>query len=259
MRVLFIGDIYGRPGRAAIHEMVPRLRVEHSLDVVVANCENSAAGKGVTPKIAREFLDGGIDILTGGNHIWQYREIIPYLAEEPRLIRPANYPDAPGVGAAVHTLPNGRTLGVIQVEGRVFMRSLECPFKAIDVLLDEMQDVNAILVDVHAEATSEKQALGWYLDGRVAGVFGTHTHVQTADERILPMGTAFITDAGMTGPYNSVIGMKVVNAIEGFRTQRRPHHEVASGNTWLCGVVVEIDDRSGKAKDIQRIKEVMND
>ena len=128
-----------------------------------------------------------------------------------------------------------------------------------DVLLDELQDVNAILVDVHAEATSEKQALGWYLDGKVAGVFGTHTHVQTADERILPMGTAFITDAGMTGPYNSVIGMKVVNAIEGFRTQRRPHHEVASGNTWLCGVVVEIDDRSGKAKDIQRIKEVMND
>lgn len=259
MKVLFIGDIYGRPGRGAVMKCVPRLRDELNLDVVVANCENAASGKGVTPKIALELLNAGVDVLTGGNHIWQYREIIPFIDEDNRLIRPANYPDAPGVGATVHTLESGRTLGVIQVEGRVFMRNLECPFKAVDSLVEEMSDASAIIVDFHAEATSEKQALGWHLDGRVAGVFGTHTHVQTADERILPFGTAFITDAGMTGPYDSVIGMKTTNAIEGFRTQRRPRHEVASSNTWLCGVVIDIDDRSGRATKIERIKEVMDD
>ena len=211
--------------------------------------ENSAAGKGVTPKIASEFLNGGVDILTGGNHIWQYREIIPFLAEEPRLIRPANYPDAPGVGAAVHCLESGRTLGVIQVEGRVFMRNLECPFKAIDTLLEQMQDVNAILVDVHAEATSEKQALGWYLDGRVAGVFGTHTHVQTADERILPMGTAFITDAGMTGPYNSVIGMNRDNSLKKFfKDSSAKKHYPALGEATISGLMVNADDETGFSK-----------
>ena len=258
MRVLFIGDIYGSSGRSAVHELVPKLRAEHELDVVVANCENAAAGKGVTPELASGFLEGGVDILTGGNHIWRYKEIVPFIKENSRLIRPANYPKAPGAGATVHTLESGRTLGVIQVEGRVFMRNLDCPFMVVDRLVEEMQDVNAIIVDFHAEATSEKQALGWHLDGRVAGVFGTHTHVQTADERILPQGTAFITDAGMTGPYDSVIGMKTTNAIEGFRTQRRFRHEVAKGNTWLCGVVVHIDDRSGKATAIKRIKEVMH-
>ena len=232
MRVLFIGDIYGKPGRRAVREHAPSLRKRHQRDAVVANCENAASGKGVTPEIARSLLGCGVDVLTGGNHIWQYRDIIPFLEESPQLIRPANYPEAPGVGITSVTLPGGELLVVMQVEGRVF---------------------------IHAEATSEKQALGWHLDGRVSAVLGTHTHVPTADERILPGGTAFQTDTGMTGPYDSVIGMKAEAALSGFLTQRRSRHQVATGNTWLCGAVIEIDPRTGKSISIERIKEVMDD
>ena len=258
MRVLFIGDIYGKPGRRAIAEKVPVLRELHKLDVVVANCENAASGKGITPKLAGTLIESGVDVLTGGNHIWQYREIIPFLEESTRLIRPANYPDAPGVGVTTFSASNGEVLAVLQVEGRVFMRNLECPFRTVDRILEDLGEVNGILVDVHAEATAEKQALGWYLAGRVSAVLGTHTHVPTADERILPGGTAFMTDVGMTGPYDSVIGMKVESAIDGFLTQRRGRHLVASGNPWLCGAVVDIDPLTGKALSILRIKEVID-
>jgi hypothetical protein len=184
--------------------------------------------------------------------------VIPFLEESKRLIRPANYPNAPGVGVTTFTLPGGEVLAVMQVEGRVFMRNLECPFRTLDHLLGELGEVNGVLVDVHAEATAEKQALAWHLDGRVSAVLGTHTHVPTADERILPGGTAFMTDAGMCGPYDSVIGMNVEAAVQGFLTQRRSGHKVATGNTWLCGAIVEIDPRTGRAVSIERIQEVFD-
>jgi 2',3'-cyclic-nucleotide 2'-phosphodiesterase len=256
MRFLFVGDVVGKPGRDAVHRLVPALRAELGLDAVVINCENAAAGKGVTPELADALLEHA-DVLTGGNHIWHYRAIEAYLGREPRLVRPANYPDAPGRGSFVCTAANGATLGVIQVEGRVFMRNLECPFLTIERELKGMSGVDAILVDVHAEATSEKQAIAWYFDGRVSAVVGTHTHVQTADERILPQGTAFLTDAGMTGPFDSVIGMEVQPSIDRFLTQRRGAHEVASGNVRLSGVVVEVDEHSKRAVRIERVQRAL--
>ncbi|MFC1610951.1 YmdB family metallophosphoesterase, partial [Myxococcota bacterium] len=230
MRILYIGDIVGRPGRAATFGLLPRLTEERALDAVVVNCENAAGGKGVTRDIADSLLRGGVDVLTSGNHVWQYRDIHEYLNIQPRLIRPANYPKAPGRGSYRVELDDGRTLGVVQVEGRVFMRNLQCPFAAAEHEIEQMGHVTAMLVDVHAEATSEKQALGWHLAGRVSAVLGTHTHVQTADERILPGGTAFITDVGMTGPHDSVIGMETGAAIERLLTQRARGHQVAKGN-----------------------------
>lgn len=255
MRFLYVGDVVGRLGRAAVHALVPQLRKRLRLDVVIVNCENAAAGLGVTPAMADAFLAGGVDVLTSGNHIWQHREIEAYLEAQPRLIRPANYTASPGRGAYRFKLPDGRVLGVIQVEGRVFMRKLACPFQTALREIDRLGPVQGIFVDIHAEATSEKQALAWFLDGRVSAVIGTHTHVPTADERILPGGTALLTDVGMTGPFDSVIGMAVEPAIERFLTQRRTAHEVASDNIWLCGAVVETDDATGKAVHIERIRE----
>lgn len=255
MRFLFVGDVVGRPGRDAVHGLIAGLRQRLALDAVVVNCENAAAGRGVTPELADGFLRAGVDVLTGGNHIWHFKEIGRYMEEQPRLIRPGNYPNAPGRGSYRLNLGDGRTLGVIQVEGRVFMRNLDCPFATVRRELDRLGPVTATFVDVHAEATSEKQALAWHFDGIVSAVIGTHTHVQTADERILPGGTAFLTDAGMTGPYDSVIGMAVKPAVDRFLTQRHGGHEVATDNAFLCGAWVEIDDATGRATRIERVKE----
>ncbi len=254
MRFMYVGDVVGKPGRNAVLALVPKLKRERHLDAVVVNCENAAAGKGSTPDLADEFLRGGVDVLTTGNHVWQYREIRNYLEHESRLLRPANYPRAPGKGSYVHTLADGRRLGVIQVEGRVFMRNLECPFAVVERELANLGPVTATLVDIHAEASSEKQALGWHFAGKVSALFGTHTHVQTADDRILPGGTAFMTDVGMTGPHHSVIGMVKEAAIERFLTQRASGHEVATEDVRMCAALVETDDATGKAIKLERLQ-----
>ncbi|MBN1960660.1 MAG: TIGR00282 family metallophosphoesterase [Deltaproteobacteria bacterium] len=253
MRLFYIGDVVGKPGRNAVMNLVTPLRSELSLDVVIINCENAAAGKGVNPEISNMLLTKA-EVLVTGNHVWHYRNFEPYLDRESRIIRPANYPNAPGRGSTVINLPGDKKLGIIQVEGRVFMRNLECPFAAIERELKTMADIKYIFVDIHAEATSEKQAIAWYFDGQVSAIIGSHTHIPTADERILPNGTAYLTDAGMTGPYDSVIGMEIRTSIERFLTQRRTPHEVAKDNIWLCGVVIDIDDESGKARSIERVK-----
>ncbi len=259
MKVLIVGDVFGRPGRRAVETLIPELRQRLSLDAVVVNCENAAGGKGITPKIADGFLRLGIDVLTTGNHVWDQREIEPYLDEESRLLRPANYPGkVPGVGSYRLSLPGGRSLGVVLVEGRVFMKNLTCPFVAAERELNELGNCTAAIVEVHGEASSEKQAMAWYLDGKVAVVFGTHTHCPTADERVSQKGTAAITDLGMTGPYDSVIGMRPEIAIERFLTQRRVKMQVADGNVALCGAVVEIDDKTGKATSIVRLREPLS-
>ncbi|MBI5509840.1 MAG: TIGR00282 family metallophosphoesterase [Deltaproteobacteria bacterium] len=254
MRFLYVGDVVGKPGRNALLALLPKLKRERQLDAVVANGENAAGGKGLTPELADEMLTAGIDVVVTGNHVWQYRELKSYLEHEPRVLRPGNYPRAPGHGSFVLTLADGRRLGVLQVEGRVFMRNLECPFLTLERELSRLGPTNAILVDVHAEATSEKQAIGWYFAGKVSAVIGSHTHVQTADERILPGGTAFLTDVGMTGPYDSVIGMHKDAAIERFLTQRTHGHEVATGDARLCAVQIDVDDANGKAERIERLQ-----
>lgn len=256
MRFLYVGDVVGRPGRLAVHQLLAELRRELRLDVVIVNCENSAAGRGVTPALADEFFAKGADVLTSGNHIFHFKEIGDYMEGEARLIRPANYVGAAGRGAYRFLLRDGRSLGVIQVEGRVFMpnRHLDCPFAAVKREMDRMGPVSAIFVDIHAEATSEKQALAWHLDGRVAAVIGTHTHVPTADERLLPGGTAYLSDVGMTGPYDSVIGMDVQTSVARFLTHKRGAYALGTDNTWLCGAVVQTDDATGRAQSIARIK-----
>jgi metallophosphoesterase (TIGR00282 family) len=251
MKILFVGDIVGKPGRNAVRALVPRLRSQHALDFCIGNSENSAAGAGITPDTADELLET-LDLLTSGNHTWSKREIAPYL-DKPgcRQLRPANYPEgAPGRG---HTVLDGR-LGVINLEGRVFMKPLEDPFRTADRLIPQL-GVRCILVDMHCEATSEKNAMGQYLDGRVSAVLGSHTHIQTADARVLRGGTAFITDVGMCGPWDSVIGVRKEAAIERFLTQRHASFEVASGDTHLQGAIVEIDDATGRALSIERVQE----
>jgi len=259
LKVLFLGDVFAKPGRLAVKHFVPKLIARHGLDLVVANAENSAAGAGVTPETADELLACEVDLLTSGNHIWSKREIVPYL-ERPgcRLLRPANYPrDAPGRGVAVAETPGGKRLGVVNVEGRVFMRPLDDPFAAAEAGVAELraQGVVCILVDVHCEATSEKNAMGHFLDGRASAVLGTHTHVQTADARILPGGTAFMTDVGMCGPWDSVIGVKKELVLQRFLTQRPVGFEPAKREAYLQGAVVELDDRTGRALAIERVQE----
>ena len=258
MKILFVGDIVGKPGRAAVRHFVPLLRDRHRLDLCVGNSENSAGGAGITPESADELLESGLDLLTAGNHTWHRREVFSYL-DRPgsRQLRPANYPKgAPGRGHGVIATSDGRKLGVVNVEGRVFMKSIDCPFRTAERLVEELRGETAcILVDVHCEATSEKQAMGWFLDGRVSAVLGTHTHVQTSDERILPGGTAFQTDVGMCGPWDGVIGMKKESALERFLTGRPAPFEVANGDAVLQGAVVDIDDQTGRARSIVRIRE----
>lgn len=258
MRILFVGDIVGSPGRRAVQELVPRLVDRHLVDLVVANGENAAGGIGITPQVAEELLNLGVDVLTSGNHIWKHKEIVPYLEESERLLRPANYPPGtPGRGWTVVETAAGRRVAVLNLEGRVFMSPLECPFRTADRLLAELpQDVVAVIVDFHAEATSEKQALGYYLDGRVSALIGTHTHVQTADERVLPGGTGYITDVGMTGPLNGVIGMKKEIILERFLSQRPQPFKVAAAQVQLQGVLLELTD-DGRCRTLTRLQEAI--
>jgi len=260
VRILFIGDIFGRPGRSIVRERLKGLVREHSIDLVLANGENAAAGFGITPSLAEDLFDLGIDVLTTGNHVWDKREIVDYFesvdgdAHGParRVLRPANYAsDLPGRGV-YEGRKNGSPYAVINLQGRIFMASNDDPFRTADRLLNQIK-AKIIFVDVHAEATSEKIALGWYLDGRVTAVVGTHTHVPTADERVLPGGTAYITDVGMTGPYDGVIGVKKELVVGRFLNNMPVRFEPATGDPRLCAVVVEGDDTSGKALSIQRI------
>jgi hypothetical protein len=263
LKILFLGDVFGKPGRQAVQRLVPRLIAREAIDLVVANAENSASGVGVTPDSADELLASEVNLLTSGNHIWAKREIVPYL-ERPgsKLLRPANYPPgAPGRGRAVIETPDGRKLGVLNLEGRVFMKALDDPFRAalegIEALRAE--GARAILVDMHCEATSEKNAMGWFLDGKVSAVLGTHTHVQTADARVLPGGTAFVTDVGMCGPWDSVIGVRKELVLERFVSGRPNSFEPAKRDVWLQGAIVEVDDATGRARSIARVQEKLEE
>ena len=263
MKVLLIGDIVGTPGREATKALVPILKAKHRIDFVIANAENVAGGAGVTPKTADDLLGAGADMLTSGQHIWRYREIGPYMDAEPRLLKPANYPPGtPGFGSYIYQARNGVKVGVINLLGRVFMGidALDDPFRLADKLIEEIRKTTPVIfVDMHAEATSEKIVMGWYLDGRVSAVVGTHTHIQTADERILPKGTAYLTDLGMTGPYDSVIGRKIEPVLDKFLTGMPNKFEVAEGNVKLCGAIVEVDEKTGKALKIERVQESFGD
>ncbi|PLX81092.1 MAG: TIGR00282 family metallophosphoesterase [Desulfuromonas sp.] len=259
MKILFIGDIVGKPGRFALRERLGRLIDRHAIDLTIANCENAAAGFGLTVDVAEELFGYGVDVMTSGNHIWDKRDILDFLDAESRILRPANYPgEVPGRGAGSFKTNTGISVGVINLEGRVFMNDLDCPFQTVDRLIEEMAENDFLFVDMHAEATSEKMALGWYLDGRVAAVVGTHTHVQTADERILPGGTAFISDVGMTGSRDGVIGMRREPIIEKFLTQRPIRFEVAKKEPVLCAVVIDVDETTGAARQIERVMELVD-
>ena len=260
IRVLFFGDIIGRPGRSALSQRLNRIKDECNADFVIANGENAAGGIGITPAIADEVFAMGIDVLTSGNHIWKKKEIYKYLDCEQRLIRPANYPPGnPGSGVVVLNRDQVK-LAVMNLCGRVFMDQLDCPFRTADQLLSELSgQVCCVLVDMHAEATSEKMALAWYLDGRVSAVLGTHTHIQTSDERVLNKGTAYITDVGMVGPRDSVIGVEVDDILERFLTLRPASFKVAGKNIWIDYVVVEIDEESGRSTSICRYSTPLED
>lgn len=256
MKVLFIGDIVGGAGRKALREGIPKLVERLKIDFVIANVENAAGGFGITESVGEEIFSLGVDILTSGNHIWDKKEGVAYIARENRLLRPANYPeDVPGYGSIVINTSAGEKIAVINVSGRVFMNQMDCPFKVSEREIPKIKEqTNIIIVDFHAEATSEKSAFGWFLDGEVSAVIGTHTHVQTADETILPNGTAFITDVGMTGPINSVIGIKKEQIIERFLTHLPVRFETAKGASILSAVVIDIDPKSGHATGIQRLQ-----
>jgi metallophosphoesterase (TIGR00282 family) len=253
--VLCVGDVFGEPGRRALAHFLPRLRDEFEVDLVVANVENAAAGFGVTPALARQFLASGVDVMTSGNHIWDKKEIIEYIAKENLLLRPANYPrGTPGVGSIV-VKARTEKVGVLNLQGRAFMPTIDCPFRAADEEIERLRaDTPIVLVDMHAEATSEKQAMGWYLAGRVSAVVGTHSHVQTADERILPGGTAYLTDLGLTGPIDSVIGVDREQAIQRFLTGMPTRFEPAKGRARLQGAVLRIDPATGQAVGIERVQ-----
>jgi 2',3'-cyclic-nucleotide 2'-phosphodiesterase len=255
MKILFIGDIIGKPGRLAVKELLPSLISRHEIDLVIANCENAAAGFGVTREVVEELYDAHIDILTSGNHIWDKKEVLEFIEDYETLLRPANYPGAvPGKGAVLMPTAAGDYVGVLNLAGRIFMAPIDCPFiEAKKAVARLKEKTNVIIVDIHAEATSEKKALGWYLDGEVSAVLGTHTHVQTADNEILPQGTAYISDAGMTGPFDSVIGIKKDTIIERFLTSIPNRFDVAKGDVRLQGVVLDVDATSGKANSIERI------
>jgi 2',3'-cyclic-nucleotide 2'-phosphodiesterase len=260
MRILFVGDIFGRPGRTIVKDRLPGLVKQHAIDLIIANGENAAAGFGITPPLAEDLFDLGIDVITTGNHIWDKREIVDYFTSADgdqhnparRLLRPANYPpDMPGWGLYEGKKGNV-AYAVINLQGRVFMAANDDPFRTMDRLLPQIQ-AKIIFVDIHAEATSEKISMGWYLDGRVTAVVGTHTHIPTADERVLPGGTAYITDVGMSGPYESVIGVQKELVIGRFLTNMPARFEPASGDPRLCAVVIECDPATGRANQIERV------
>jgi 2',3'-cyclic-nucleotide 2'-phosphodiesterase len=257
MKILFVGDIFGEPGRKIVRQVLPDLIAEHAPDLILANGENAAHGFGITPGLVDELMDAGIEALTSGNHIWDQKEILPYLAgnRNGRLLRPANFPPgAPGQGLYLGRTRGGASYAVLNLQGRVFMSSIDCPFRGADALLSSVPpEVKIRVLDMHAETTSEKVALGWYLDGRVTAIVGTHTHIPTADEHVLPQGTAYITDVGMTGPYDSVIGMEKKTVIEKFLKQTPARFDVARGDVRLSAVLIEADDTSGRALAIRRI------
>jgi metallophosphoesterase (TIGR00282 family) len=261
MKLLMIGDVVGRPGRVIVERTMMGLRDELGLDLVIANCENAAGGAGITPPLADELFQAGVDVLTSGNHVWKKREAFELLRLDHRVIRPANYPNgAPGSGSTIVETLSGVKVGVLNVMGRVFMEPLDCPFEAARRELARLKMVTPIIVvDMHAEATSEKVAMGWFLDGQVSCVFGTHTHIPTADERILPQGTAFITDVGMVGPYDSVIGRRVDQILQRFLTHLPTKSEVAEGNVQLRGLLVDVDPKTGKALLVERITRTLDE
>jgi metallophosphoesterase (TIGR00282 family) len=255
MNVLMVGDVFGDSGRSAVAKLLPRLRQEHAIDVCVVNVENAAGGFGVTPVMARQFLEQGADVMTSGNHIWDKKEIVEYITRENLLLRPANFPTGtPGVGHV--TIKAGpHRVAVLNLMGRVFMTPIDCPFRKADEIVPELRrDTPIVLVDAHCEATSESVALGWYLDGRVSAVVGTHRHVQTADERVLPGGTAYITDLGMTGPTDGVIGVDRELILQRFLSQMPVRFEPAKGPAALHGVIIVVDPETGRASDIRRLR-----
>ncbi len=256
MKILFIGDTVAHAGRTIVHDHLKHLQNEHGIDLTILNCENAAAGFGVTPRIADDFFDWGVDVLTSGNHIWDKKEIIPYLSKNSRILRPANYPpDNPGRGAAIVKTRTGEEAAVLNLQGRVFMPATDDPFRVADAELAKLpKHIKVIFVDMHAEATSEKVAMGWHLDGRVSAVVGTHTHIPTADETILPEGTAYLTDVGMAGPFFSVVGVMKEDAIRRFVTSIPDKFESASQDARLNAVVLNIDSKTGKARSIERIQ-----
>ncbi len=255
MRILFIGDIVGRPGRELVRQGLQAIVDHHQIDLVIANAENSAAGFGITREIGDQLLDWGVDVMTSGNHIWDKKEALDYIGAEPRLLRPANYPaGAPGNGSYLARTRDGRSVGVVNVMGRVFMLNIDDPFTVVLREIEALkQRTRIVFVDFHAEATSEKIAMGWHLDGKVSAMVGTHTHVQTADERILPKGTAYLTDVGMTGPHDSIIGVEIAAALGRFLTALPQKFETATGNPRLNAVVVDADEQTGRATSIERL------
>ena len=263
MKVLFIGDIVGKPGRQSMARELPNLIEKKEADIVIANGENITGGIGISPKNCNDLFEMGVDIVTSGNHIFKKKEIYEYLNEEPRLIRPANYPPGvPGNGFFIGSIEKtfDKKVAVINIGGRIFVENYDCPFRAMDQILEQIaKKTSIIIVDFHAEATSEKVAMGWYLDGKVSAVIGTHTHIQTADERVLPGGTAYITDAGMVGSRNSVIGVNKENIIQRFKTLMPQKFTVASDDDWINGVLVDIDNKSGRALRIERINYKVDD
>jgi metallophosphoesterase (TIGR00282 family) len=256
VRILFIGDVVGQPGREAVAALVPKLRREVPLEMVIANGENSAHGAGLTGSTVKSLFDSGVDLITSGDHVWDQKDIYEVIEREPRLLRPLNYPsDAPGRGSAVVNVDGKTAIAVVNVIGRVFLLNNDCPFRALQAEVARLRkQTNIIVVDVHAEATSEKIALARFIDGQVTAVIGTHTHVATADEQILPKGTAYITDVGMTGPHDSVLGREVDAVIRRFLTQMPQRLEVAERDVVLNGAVIDVDENSGKARSIQRLR-----
>ncbi|MDI6871320.1 MAG: TIGR00282 family metallophosphoesterase [Bacillota bacterium] len=256
-RCLFLGDVVGRPGREAVQALLPVLRQRYGADLVVANVENAAGGFGITAPVAEELHAAGVDLMTTGNHVWDKKEAYPFIADCPYLVRPANYPPGvPGRGTLLHRLPGGGSVGLLNLSGRAFLDSLDDPFRLAPELLEPLRrETRVILVDFHAEATAEKVAMGWHLDGQVSAVIGTHTHVPTADARLLPGGTAFITDVGMVGPRDSVLGMDTATILRRFLTQMPERFPVAEGPVLLCGVFLELNEVSGQAERIEQVLE----
>lgn len=256
MNILFIGDIYGKPGRKAAADLIPRLRESHRIDLCIANGENAAGGFGLTENIAKKLFAYGADVITTGNHVWDRKDAIPYILGADRVLRPANFPESVGgAGCGIFTAANGVPVGVVCIQGRVHMLDLDCPFRVGRDIVDRLRrQTPVILIDFHAEASSEKIAYGWFMDGRASAVLGTHTHVQTADERILPGGTAYVSDAGMTGPHDSVIGARKEAVIHRFLDRTPVRFEPAEKDIKLCGVIVEVEDESGRATRIERLR-----
>lgn len=259
MNILFIGDIVGEPGRRAVHTLLPKLRERHALDFIIANGENSAGGNGITPRIATELFNSGVDVITTGDHLWDQKEVLELLTDEPRFLRPFNYPSGtPGQGSVVIQKGSLPPVAVLNAQGRTFMAALENPFLMAPPEIERLREQTKIIfVDFHAEATSEKIAFARMLDGKVSAVIGTHTHVQTADEQIFPGGTAYLSDAGFTGPHEGVLGREIEPVIRRFKTNMPQRFEVAKNRAMLHGAVVEVDDLTGKASKIQRVSEAL--